>query len=299
MYNTGLKILFAAVAVLYMGFICRAGTDTTRIYFRLDNPALEQQAKKKIDSVLYHDIINASHDILIVGYADHLGTDKYNDVLSENRAKNVKAYLQEMGIPEKQVSYCVGKGEIPRDIELPDGYAADRRVDIINITGKKKAVQAPQVVRKKDPVPEPIQSKDALKLNAATSFKPEGIVVGQLFVLDKIFFHTGRHVVLEESMRELENLYRIMDENPTLAIRIEGHVCCVHPTLDALDLDTGEIALSVNRARYIYSYLVKKGIEKERLSYIGYGKSKSLSRTEYTAEEQDMNKRVEIRIIKK
>ena len=299
MYNTGLKILFAVVAVLYTGFICRAGTDTTRIYFRLDNPALEPQAKQKIDSVLYHDIINASHDILIVGYADHLGTDKYNDLLSENRAKNVKAYLQEMGIPEKQISYCVGKGEIPRDVELPEGYAADRRVDIINITGNKKAAAPLPAARKKEPVPEPIQSKDALKLNEAIPFKPEGIVVGQLFVLDKIFFHTGRHVVMEESIRELENLYRIMDEYPTLAIRIEGHVCCVHPTLDALDLDTGEIALSVNRARYIYSYLVKKGIEKERLSYIGYGKSKSLSPTEYTAEEQDMNKRVEIRIIKK
>lgn len=303
MYNTARKILFViAVMMLHPFMLLAAGTDTTRIYFKLDDPNLNKKEKQKIDSLLYHDIINASHEILIVGYADHLGTGGYNDTLSANRARNVKTYLQEMGIPGKQVSYCVGKGEVSRDVELPDGYAADRRVDIVNITGKGKGKQPTTTTATKKKTKEPvvtIESKDAVVFNSTTPFQPEKVKEGQLFVLDKIFFHTGRHIIIEESLKELENLFKVLDENDNLHVRIEGHVCCVPPTTDALDIDTGEIALSVNRARYIYSYLIKKGIEKDRLSFVGYGKSKPLSRREYTMEEQNMNKRVEMRIVKK
>lgn len=301
MHNAVIKILFWGVGLMLCTFFTTyASRDTTHIYFRLDNPQLDAPARQKIDSLLYHDIINAGQQLLIIGYADHLGTNKYNDVLSENRAKHVKAYLEQMGIPEKQITYCVGKGEVPRDVELPDGYAADRRVDIVNITGKAKPMPAATPIKKKqaDTVAV-IESKDAIVFNINTPFVPERVAVGQLFVLNKIFFHTGRQSIVKESLPELENLYRILQQNESLSIRIEGHVCCVPPTTDALDIDTGEIALSVNRARYIYRYLVKKGIEQERLAFVGYGKSKPLSKQEYTEEQQDMNKRVEMRIISK
>lgn len=301
MHNAVVKILFWGIGLMLCTFYTTyAARDTTHVYFRLDNPQLEAAARSRIDSLIYHDVINAGQQLLIIGYADHLGTDRYNETLSENRAKNVKAYLQEMGMPEKQITYCVGKGEVPRDVELPDGYAADRRVDIVNITGKPKPVPVATPVKKKQAdTTVPIESKDAIELNVTIPFQPEHVTVGQLFVLNKIFFHTGRQSIVKECLPELENLYRILQQNESLSVRIEGHVCCVPSFTDALDIDTGEIALSVNRARYIYTYLVKKGIEKERLSYVGYGKSKPLSRQEFTEEQQDMNKRVEMRIISK
>lgn len=283
----------------YTGY---AANDTTHIYFRLDKPDMDRQTTQQIDSLLYNDVINSSHSILVIGYADHLGSNEYNDVLSEHRAKNVKDYLQQMGIPGKQITLCVGRGEVPRDMELPDGYAADRRVDIVNITGKAK-VTAPQKTKQpgkqKKPTVELMESKDAVVFNSTVIFKPEAITAGQLFVLDRIFFHTGQHIIIEESLKELEALYKLLEENDNLVVRIEGHVCCVPPTTDALDIDTGEIALSLNRSRYIYQYLVKKGIAKERLSFVGFGKSRPLSRNEYTMEQQDLNKRVEMRIISK
>jgi flagellar motor protein MotB len=143
-----------------------------------------------------------------------------------------------------------------------------------------------------------IRSQDALRLNSKVDLDSIQFRVGQLFVLDRIFFHTGRHVVVDESLPEMERLYKVLDENPTLVINIEGHVCCVHPTVDALDLDTGELKLSINRAKFIYDYLVKKGIEQGRLSYEGFGKTKPLRINEFTQEDQDMNKRVEIRVLK-
>lgn len=299
MYNTHLKILSLIIFGLCKTIMATASNDTTCVYFKLDNPELEKQATQKIDSLLYNDIINAGQQILIVGYADHLGSNAYNDTLSAKRANNVKAYLQEMGIPATNITLCQGKGEVPRDVELPDGYVADRRVDIVYLSSAKKTIIAKTPVRKKETAIQPLESKDALVLNTNTPFNPEAINTGQLFVLNRIFFHTGRQAIVKESLPELEYLYRILSENPSLVVRIEGHVCCVPPILDALDLDTGEIALSVNRARYICAYLIKKGIEKERLSYIGYGKSRPLSKTEYTMEEQDLNKRVEMRVMKR
>lgn len=299
MYNMQIRILFTIFMLLYITQYVFAATDTTRIYFRLDNPALEEQALKKIDSLIYYDIINASQELLIIGYADHLGTGKYNDALSEKRANSVKDYLVSMNIPAKNVTLVVGRGEVPRDVELPKGYAADRRVDIVLLSKQKNVIPVAPVAKKKEPVAELTQSKDAIPLNRTTVLRPENITVGQLFVLDKIFFYTGMHRVVRESQPELEKIYEVMEENPTLTIRIEGHVCCVHPSMDALDIETGKIALSVNRAKYIYNYLVKKGIEESRLSYEGFGKTRPLSKTEFTEEEQNLNKRVEIRILKK
>lgn len=296
MYNNSLKFLLTVSMLLCVMHWCFAGSDTTRVYFRLDNPSLEPEAILKIDSLLYTDVINSSQQLLIIGYADHLGTNAYNDALSEERANNVRNYLQSMGIPEKNITLVTGKGEVPRDVELPEGYAADRRVDIVILTGKTK----PPVVAIKKKIVElkVIQSRDAVRLNTMTDFDSIEFAVGQLFVLDRIFFHTGRHVVVDESLPEMERLYKVLDENPTLVINIEGHVCCVHPSVDALDLDTGELKLSVNRAKFIYEYLVKRGIESGRLSYEGFGKKRPLKVQEFTQEDQDMNKRVEIRVLK-
>ncbi|MBW7912445.1 MAG: OmpA family protein, partial [Taibaiella sp.] len=167
---------------------CFANSDTTKIYFRLDNPALEPSSIHALDSLLYSDVINSSQELLIIGYADHLGTNEYNDALSAERANNVKGYLQSMGIAEKNITLVTGRGEVPRDIELPDGYAADRRVDIVVLSGKPK----PPVVSKQKVVqPKVLQSRYAIRFNSNVDLDSMQFVPGQLFVLDRIFFHTG------------------------------------------------------------------------------------------------------------
>ena len=50
-------------------------------------------------------------------------------------------------------------------------------------------------------------------------------------------------------------------------IRIEGHICCTNPT----DTMNAYSNLSFLRAQAVYNYLVSKGIEKNRLKYIGLG----------------------------
>jgi outer membrane protein OmpA-like peptidoglycan-associated protein len=99
-----------------------------------------------------------------------------------------------------------------------------------------------------------------------------------------------------ESMEALEKLYSVLKNNPNLKISIEGHVCCVRDAPDALDIDTYEPHLSVNRAKAIYNYLVEKGIDPGRLTYVGYGRRRPVIEVEQSEEDAEKNRRVEIRI---
>jgi outer membrane protein OmpA-like peptidoglycan-associated protein len=90
-----------------------------------------------------------------------------------------------------------------------------------------------------------------------------------------------------------------MSGNHNLRIRIEGHVCCVAAKLDGLDYDTGTQDLSLQRAKFIYEYLIKNGISSDRMSYVGLGGANKIYPEELTPAQQTINRRVEIRIIAK
>jgi outer membrane protein OmpA-like peptidoglycan-associated protein len=123
--------------------------------------------------------------------------------------------------------------------------------------------------------------------------------IGQSFRLDNIFFYVNRHIITEESYPQLNKLVDFLATNPNVKIQIEGHICCLKYHFDAEDEDTKDRQLSLNRAKYIYDYLSQKGVEKERMRYIGFGNSRPLISPERTPKDEEMNRRVEIRILEK
>ena len=50
---------------------------------------------------------------------------------------------------------------------------------------------------------------------------------------------------------------------------IQGHVCCTKFSRDAIDRKTKKRNLSLARAKYVYDYFAKKGVEKKRMKYVG------------------------------
>jgi outer membrane protein OmpA-like peptidoglycan-associated protein len=278
---------FAAVATHAGG---QSKADTLSIRFDLGIPTLSNSATTTIDKWLYNDRIVNGKSILIVGYADHLGSDEMNDTLSKKRAANVRDYLVNMGLNKADIKLVIGKGEVKRTVERADGYPVDRRVDIV-ISDKKIIASKPL-----KPKPAPPR-RDTGKI--ATTSPPttiEEAKPGETIRMDRIFFYAGRHYVRQESIAELDKLYRTLEANPDLKIQIEGHVCCVRSS-DALDEDTFEMALSVNRARHIYDYLIKRGIDRDRLKYRGFGRTRPIIANEITEADGNMNRRVEIRIL--
>lgn len=281
-------VAFTVSLLLCFFFKAEGQFDSTRIYFKLNIDALDKKAQKAIDSLVYNDIVNSKTTLLIVGYADYLGTEEHNKGLSERRSKSIATYLITLGIPENNIKLCIGKGEIDRSVKLPEGYASDRRVDIVI---QKTAPQL-KVIKSKSPAANKSNLSPAARIIA-------DMKVGQAFRLENIYFYMGRHVVTEESYPQLDKLYEILESNPTIKIQIEGHICCLRYGFDAEDEDTHERLLSVNRAKFIYEYLASKGIDRDRMSYKGFGRSKPMVNPETTQKDQDMNRRVEIRIMAK
>jgi len=261
-------------------FLCGnsyAANDTLRLYFGIGVPSLSTEAKHAIDSLMYYDILLPGKKVGIVGYADYLGTDASNIKLSERRAQNVAAYLLATGIKEGNIQIVTGRGEVSREVlNGAAGYAEDRRVDIIP-----------------GGIPE-------LPKNTTPLLDLSKVKKNETIRLDNLYFKPASHIPVDASYAELKKLYAILKENPKLKIGIEGHICCVlHGTTDGYDKDADDFNLSINRAKYVYEYMVKKGIEAERLSYKGFGKMKPLVMPEKTPEDENKNRRVEIRILDK
>ena len=108
--------------------------------------------------------------------------------------------------------------------------------------------------------------------------------------LRPIFFQQSKALILDSSFRELERLANILQENPSLEIRIEGHTDNVGKAEDLL-------RLSEDRANAIRDFLITKGVSPNRVQTVGYGPKFPIN--DNTSDERRAeNRRVEIRITK-
>jgi len=99
--------------------------------FDFDKTVVKPEGKQVLDR-----LVDQARDlnlevIVAVGHTDWVGTDAYNQRLSERRADAVKAYLVSKGIAANKV-YTEGKGEkLPvADNKTADGRAKNRRVEV-------------------------------------------------------------------------------------------------------------------------------------------------------------------------
>jgi outer membrane protein OmpA-like peptidoglycan-associated protein len=114
---------------------------------------------------------------------------------------------------------------------------------------------------------------------------------GQVVRLNNIFFDFAKATLKQESFFELDNLVKLLNENPKMEIFIAGHT-------DNVGSDEFNLKLSKERAASVADYLKSKGIAENRLSSDGFGKSKPIASND-TEEGRAINRRVEFTIIKK
>jgi outer membrane protein OmpA-like peptidoglycan-associated protein/tetratricopeptide (TPR) repeat protein len=100
-------------------------TMTSAIFFSFDESKLEPSAKVALDQLIEAMQDKTVERVTILGYADNIGMDNYNHLLSEERAKNVAAYLIGRGIMVNKVDV---QGLGPIDNASPK--AQNRRVDV-------------------------------------------------------------------------------------------------------------------------------------------------------------------------
>ena len=104
---------------------------SAEIQFMFDRSDLTSQATRKLDSFVSAIRQRVSNIISVFGHTDSLGTDPYNDGLSERRANEVRDYLLNSGIPGRDIS-VEGMGERSpiANNDTPNGRAKNRRVVI-------------------------------------------------------------------------------------------------------------------------------------------------------------------------
>jgi outer membrane protein OmpA-like peptidoglycan-associated protein/tetratricopeptide (TPR) repeat protein len=115
------------------------------------------------------------------------------------------------------------------------------------------------------------------------------IKAGGVVVLNNIFFDFDRFELKAESRIELEKLTEFLTQNPSLKIEISGHT-------DNQGNANYNKNLSNNRAKSVVDFLVDKGIEKDRLSFKGYGAEQPLADNS-TEEGRAKNRRTEFKVI--
>jgi outer membrane protein OmpA-like peptidoglycan-associated protein len=116
------------------------------------------------------------------------------------------------------------------------------------------------------------------------------IVENKPIVLKNVFFETGSAELRPESITELTRLKELLEENPGLRIRINGHT-------DNVGSEEDNQLLSENRAKAVYTFLVENGIDAERLRYKGFGESQPIAGNE-RPEGRQTNRRTEFEVIR-
>lgn len=115
------------------------------------------------------------------------------------------------------------------------------------------------------------------------------IKVGEKVQLKNIFFENGRYYILPESYSELNKLVQYLLRNPQMEVQINGHS-------DNSGSKAKNQRLSEQRAREVFEYLIKKGVQ-NKLYFKGYGSSLPIAGND-TDIDRAKNRRVEFEIIK-
>lgn len=143
---------------------------------------------------------------------------------------------------------------------------------------------------------EPASLEKPYLLQIGLTLIPEGTTAANTLpnnrpiILRNVFFETGSAALRPESMTELQRLQQILQQHPALRIRIQGHT-------DNVGEESDNLRLSENRAKAVYDYLVKNGINADRLSYMGFGESQPID-TNDTPQGRQNNRRTEFVIIR-
>jgi OOP family OmpA-OmpF porin len=94
--------------------------------------------------------------------------------------------------------------------------------------------------------------------------EPEPLVIKAEDVVT-VFFDFDRSALKQDASIKLDSIYQVMVDNPTATIQISGYT-------DGLGSEMYNAKLSHRRAKACADYLVRKGINASRVSFVSFGK---------------------------
>ena len=270
------------------------------VYF--DSNKYELSKKELVELQSWIDENKTSKIIGAYGFCDEDGSTDYNEMLASKRVdfviNTIKSQVQ---IRSDFKTRTFGK----LHEQLPD-KAKNRKVslfflkekdldkenEIIGLESKQseeKKAKAPIVFPEKIILEGPNGTKKEMALDLKFMQDLSQAKVGERQKLSNLNFVLNSFAVENDSRPKLYELLFVMQNNPTLKISIQGHLCCMK--VDRQDLST-------QRAKAVYKFLEYNKIDKSRMTFVGYGVSRPLFPIpEKNEAEKAANRRVEIEII--
>ncbi len=108
-------------------------------------------------------------------------------------------------------------------------------------------------------------------------------------ILKNVFFDTKKTDLKPESITELDNVVRLMNENPNMKILISGYT-------DNVGKPADNLKLSIGRATSVVNYLLSKGVTNNRLSFKGFGADHPITDNN-TEQGRALNRRTELSVV--
>ncbi|WP_396192114.1 OmpA family protein [Flavobacterium sp.] len=282
------KVLFYSVFLMF--FQIGRAQEKFVVYFDNNKYDLNKVEQAKFDKWI---AANKTSKILsITGSTDEVGSNGFNDTLSQKRVNTIYALVN-------------GKLKIRKDfksISLGEKGAtsankAENRKAIIHYLFEKDLAREEEIL---GITPKVVQEEEIIPIEEERMHFPEGATLqdkielstkGTLIRLNNINFHINTFAVMANSKPSISELVRVLDKYPKIKIEIQGHICCVDKDVKNLSLD---------RAKQIKRILVYEGINERRIKVRGFGVSKpKFPISEKTEFEAAQNRRVEIMILDK
>lgn len=251
------------------------------IYFKNNSYELSQESKAKLDSLAQ---LKSNLTFKIFGNCDPSGNIVLNKKLSEARANTVNNYLKDKIGNNIKLGSTAGLGTEKQinNNSTEELRSKNRRVDVFV---EKYFAPGEKISRK--------------MLPSFLSTKVAQMKVKDTFSLPDVNFIGGRHVWLPNGNSNLLRLLKILKENPSLEVELQGHICCDYDNFDGEDTDLKTFNLSWTRANAIKEFLIKQGIEASRIKASGSGHLNPVVYPEVTEADRIKNRRVELVLLKK
>ena len=139
------------------------------------------------------------------------------------------------------------------------------------------------------PEPEPVKEiKQAIQEAVKEEKKEFTIDLEKLSKQSLFEFNSDK--IAEDNYAGLNVVADFLKETPNVTVKVEGHT-------DNIGSQEYNQKLSERRAKSVANYLIKAGIDKKRISTVGYGETVPVA-TNKTSAGRDLNRRVEILILK-
>ena len=127
------------------------------VLFDFNKYTLKSEAREKLAKVSGILLAYPDLKLQVEGYTDNIGSEEYNQKLSEQRAGGVRDYLQTSGVQQNNITaQGFGKTRPIADNSTNSGRAQNRRVELV-VTGNAIGIQegAPGASSETQPVPLP------------------------------------------------------------------------------------------------------------------------------------------------